>query len=247
MSKSQKQRVALVTGASKNIGRAIAIALADQGCDVVIHAAQDEAGARATLLEVEKRGRQGLIVLGDLKDPAVPQKIIEQLKDRFSQLDILINNAALRPETPFAELRYEQWREVMALGLDAVFLMSQAALPLLLKSDQASIVNIGGLTAHTGAKHRAHVITAKAGVVGLTRALAHELSPEGVMVNCIAPGLINTRRETDAPHHHASRTNLVNRRGEPEEVADAVAYLCGPAGRYITGQTIHINGGAYLG
>lgn len=246
MNTNGRQRVALVTGASKNIGRAIAIALAEQGCDVAIHTARDEAGANFTLQEVEKRGQKGLVLLGDLTDPVTAPQLVDQISNRFQQLDILVNNAAIRPETPFAELRYEQWREVMALCLDAVFLMSQAALPLLLHSEQAAIINIGGLTAHTGAKHRAHVIAAKAGVVGLTRALAHELSPEGVMVNCIAPGLINTRRETEAPNHHASRSNLANRRGEPEEVADAVAYLTGPGGRYITGQTLHVNGGAYL-
>ncbi len=246
MNTTKRQRVALVTGASKNIGRAIAIALAEQGCDVAIHAARDEVGATHTLQEVEKRGQKGLVLLGDLTDPAMASQLVEQIGNHFQQLDILVNNAALRPETPFAELRYEQWREVMALCLDAVFLMSQAALPLLQQSEQAAIINIGGLTAHTGAKHRAHVIAAKAGVVGLTRALAHELSPDGIMVNCIAPGLINTRRDTEAPNHHASRSNLVNRRGEPEEVAEAVAYLAGPGGRYITGQTIHVNGGAYL-
>lgn len=243
----QSKRVALVTGASKNIGRAIALALADQGCDLVIHTGTDREGLEETRQQLAAKGRAALALLGDLTEIATASSLIEQVSAQYGKLDILVNNAALRPETPFADLSYKQWREVMALGLDAPFLLSQAALPLLLKSEQASIVNIGGLTAHTGAKHRAHVIAAKSGLVGLTKALAHELSPQGIMVNCIAPGLINTARQTgQSPHHHASRTTLVERRGEPEEVAQAVAYLCSKQARYITGQTIHINGGAYL-
>jgi 3-oxoacyl-[acyl-carrier protein] reductase len=239
--------VALVTGASKNIGRAIALALAEQGCDLVIHTGSDREGLEATRQLLAAKGSNVLTLLGDLIETGTPSFLIEQISTQFGKLDILINNAALRPETPFAELSYSQWREVMALCLDAPFLLSQAALPLLLKSKQARIINIGGLTAYTGAKNRAHVIAAKSGLAGLTRALAHELSPQGIMVNCVAPGLINTaRQEGHSPHHHASRTTLVERRGEPEEVAQAVAYLCSEQARYITGQTIHINGGAYL-
>jgi len=243
---SEPARVALVSGASKNIGRAIALALARQGCHLAIHAAQDRKGAEETRKLVEAEGLEATIVLGDLTQAETAKQLVEQVRERFGCLDILVNNAAVRPETPFAELTYEEWRQVMAVCLDAAFLLSQAALPLLLESKQGSIVNIGGLTAHTGAMNRAHVISAKAGLLGLTKALAHELSPQGVTVNCVAPGLINTVREGSEPQHHDSRTNLVKRRGEPEEVAAAVAYLCGSSGRYITGQTIHVNGGAFL-
>ena len=107
-------------------------------------------------------------------------------------------------------------------------------------------MTIGGLTGHTGATNRAHVIAAKAGIAGLTKALAHDLANDGITVNCVAPGLIETVREGAAPHHHASRTNPLGRRGTPEEVAAAVRMLCGPKARYITGQTVHVNGGALM-
>jgi 3-oxoacyl-[acyl-carrier protein] reductase len=134
----------------------------------------------------------------------------------------------------------------MAISLDSVFLLAQAALPALRRSNQAAIVAIGGLTGHSGAAHRAHVIAAKAGVAGLVKALAHDLAPDGITVNCVAPGLIETRRDGAAPQHHATRTNPLGRRGRPEDVAAAVRMLCDPGARYITGQTLHVNGGALM-
>ena len=240
-------RVALVTGASRNIGRAIANALAGNGNDIVVHAAQNKAEAEQTLKQIESYGVNGMVVLGDLSDPDTAARIIKEVIDKFGRLDILVNNAAIRPESPIAGLSYAEWRRVMGVCLDAVFLMSQAALEPLRQSGQGSIINIGGLTAHTGATNRAHVVSAKAGVVGFTKALAHELSTEGITVNCVVPGLIDTvRDENNKPHHHATRTNLLGRRGQPEEIAEAIVFLAGPSARYITGQTLHINGGAHL-
>ena len=244
-----KDRVALVTGASRNIGRAIAVALASRGADVIVHVATDTSAGAETVAAVEAEGRKAVLVSGDLSEPATAARVVAEGVEHFGRLDIVVNNAAIRPEAAFADLTYADWRKVMGIALDAVFLVSQAALPHLLKSDQAAIVNLGGLTGHTGAAHRAHVITAKAGVVGLTKALAHELSPEGITINCVAPGLIETKRianEGAAPKHHDSRKTLVGRRGRPEEVAEAVAYLAGPAARYVTGETLHVNGGVYL-
>ena len=242
-------RVALVTGASRNIGRAIAVALASRGADIVVHVGRDRAAGEETVAAVLKEGREAKLVAGDLADPETAARVVGEAATAFGRLDIVVNNAAIRPEAPFGEISFADWRQVMGVALDAVFLVSQAALPHLAKSDQAAIVNLGGLTGHTGAAHRAHVVTAKAGVVGLTKAMAHELSPQGITVNCVSPGLIETARvatEGKAPKHHDSRTNLVGRRGRPEDVAEAVAYLCGPAGRYVTGETLHVNGGAYL-
>jgi len=244
---TNSNRVALVTGASRNIGRAIALALAKTGTNVVVHAAQAQAEAAETLKQLESHGVKGMLTLGDLSDPDIATRIMSEIIAHFGRLDILVNNAAIRPETPIADISYTEWRKVMGVCLDAVFLMSQAAMKPLGQSEQGSIINIGGLTAHTGASNRAHVISAKAGVVGFTKALACELSPEGITVNCIAPGLIDTvRDDKNKPHHHATRTNLLGRRGQPEEIAEAVVFLAGPSARYITGQTIHINGGAYL-
>lgn len=246
-SKDLTGRVALVTGASRNIGRAIACALAREGADVVVHAARDRDAASETVRLVQACGVKSILTLGDLSNPDTAPRIINQIHTEFGRLDMLINNAAIRPETAFAEMTYNDWRSVMGICLDAVFLTTHAALSYIKKSDRGCIINIGGLTGHTGAAHRAHVITAKAGIVGFTKALAHELSEKGITVNCVSPGLIDTvRNDAKAPAHHATTNNLVKRRGKPEEVADAIAFLCSRQARYITGQTIHVNGGAYL-
>lgn len=239
-------RAALVTGASRNIGRAIALALARRGTDVAVHVAQDTVAGEETAALIRDAGRRAVVLSGDLSEPPAARRVVAEAAEALGRLDIVVNNAAIRPEAAFPDLTYDDWRSVMGVTLDAVFLVSQAALPYLQASDAAAIVNLGGLTGHTGAPHRAHVITAKAAVVGLTKALAHELSPTGVTVNCVSPGLIETARRGEAPNHHDSRTNLVGRRGRPQEVAEAVAFLCSPAARYITGETLHVNGGAYL-
>ncbi len=245
--KDLKDRLVLVTGASRNIGRAIACALAREGANVVVHAAQERKAASETVRLVEQCGVKALLTMGDLSDPATAPRIIQEIIAEFGRLDMLVNNAAVRPEIPFAEMSYKDWRQVMGVCLDAAFLTTHAALSHLQLSDRGCIINIGGLTGHTGAANRAHVIAAKAGIVGFTKALAHELSAKGITVNCVSPGLIDTlRADGTSPHHHASTKNLLGRRGKPEEVAEAIVYLCSEGARYITGQTIHVNGGAFL-
>jgi 3-oxoacyl-[acyl-carrier protein] reductase len=160
-----------------------------------------------------------------------------------------VNNAALRREQPLDQMSLEAWREILSVVLDGAFICAKACLPHLKRSGGGSIVNIGGLSASTGAKHRAHVVTAKAGIEGFTRALAHDLAADQITVNCISPGLIDTVREAGKPEpqHHQTHGTLVGRLGASEEIASAVRFLCGPSSRYITGQVIHVNGGAFLG
>jgi 3-oxoacyl-[acyl-carrier protein] reductase len=144
----------------------------------------------------------------------------------------------------------EEWRRIMTVTLDGAFNCVQAALPALRKADHGRIINIGGMTGHTGAAQRVHVVTAKAGLAGFTRALAHELGPDGITVNCVVPGLIETARGASSggtPQHRRVHKSLVTVPGQPDDVAAMVAHLCGPGGRFITGQTIHVNGGAFLG
>ena len=154
--------------------------------------------------------------------------------------------AWIRPSLDFETLDYQEWRDIIATILDGAYLCAHAALPHLIAAGGGSIVNIGGLSSFTGAARRAHIIAAKAGLVGLTRALAHDLAPHGVTVNCVAPGLIDTARRGPEPSHHATHDTLMRRRGRPEEIAGVVRFLCGPDARYITGQTLHANGGAFL-
>jgi 3-oxoacyl-[acyl-carrier protein] reductase len=241
-------RVALVTGASRNIGRAIALELAAAGAHVVINALSARADAEAVAAEI---GPCAMVAMADVTDRAAVDAMIAAVRARFGRLDILVNNAAVRGEVPFAELDHATWSRILSICLDGAFHCTQAALPLLKEAGGATVVNIGGLTAHTGAVERTHVVTAKAGLVGMTRALAHELAGFGITVNNVAPGMMDTKRGVSAgnqqPRHHATQQTLLGRRGHPDEIAATVRWLAGPGGRFVTGQVIHVNGGAYLG
>jgi 3-oxoacyl-[acyl-carrier protein] reductase len=239
-------RVALVTGASRNIGSAIAMALAEGGAAVMLAAHRDRTALDEAVAEIEAKGGRAAGVLGDLTRPGDVETVVAAAISAFGGIDILVNNAAVRNETPIDQLTLETWRGVMALALDAPFLTVKAALEPLSRSGHGAIVNIGGLTAYTGARHRAHVIAAKSGLDGLTRALAHDLAERNITVNLVSPGLMDTARAGPEPRHHATAANLAGRRGMPGEVAAMVRFLCGPAARYITGQALHVNGGAYL-
>jgi 3-oxoacyl-[acyl-carrier protein] reductase len=242
-------KVAIVTGAGRNIGRAIALALADGGASVVVNVRSNRAEAEAVAREIEAMGGKALVHIGDVADAASVQAMADAAVNQFGRIDILVNNAALRREKPFAEMSYAEWREILDVTLDGAFYSVKACLPALKQSGASAIVNIGGLSAHTGAKNRAHVVTAKAGLVGFTRALAHDFASDGITVNCVVPGLIGTPRPKDKPEpaHHLTHQTISGARGKPEDVAALVRFLCGPAARYVNGQAIHANGGAYLG
>jgi 3-oxoacyl-[acyl-carrier protein] reductase len=239
-------RVAIVTGSARNIGRAIARALADAGAAVVINARSSGADADAVVREVREAGGQAVAKIADVGHPEAAATLIDAAIAAFGRLDILVNNAAVRREIDFERLDYQEWRSITATILDGAYLCAHAAAPHLIAAGGGSIVNIGGLSSYTGAARRAHVIAAKAGLVGLTRALAHDLAPHRITVNCVAPGLIDTERRGPEPAHHAKHATLVGRRGTPEEVAAVVRFLCGPEARYITGQTLHANGGVFM-
>jgi 3-oxoacyl-[acyl-carrier protein] reductase len=242
-------RVALVTGSARNIGRAIAVALARSGAAVMVNARTSREEAEHVVAEIRAAGGRAAVRLADVSQPAQAADLVAATVAELGGLDILVNNASVRKERAFAELDYEQWREIVGVTLDGAYVCCHAALPHLVASGRGVVINIGGLSAHTGSAGRAHVVAAKAGLVGLTRALAHDLAPQGITVNCVAPGLIATARDSAAasPAHHAKHKTLAGRNGEPEEVASLVRFLCGPEARYITGQVIHANGGAYLG
>jgi 3-oxoacyl-[acyl-carrier protein] reductase len=239
-------RVAIVTGAGKNIGRAIALALADGGAKVAVNGRSDRGSVDAVVAAIAAKGGEALAVMADVSDEAAVAGLVAAVVERFGRIDVLVNNAAIRPEKPLAQLSYSDFRAVTSVILDGAFLTAKAALPHLERSGAGAIVNIGGMAAHTGAKGRPHVIAAKAGLVGLTKGLAHDLAGAGVTVNCVAPGIIATVREGPVPQHHMLAKTLVGRQGLPEEIAAAVRFLVGPGARYITGQTLHVNGGTYL-
>ncbi len=242
-------RVALVTGAGRNIGRAIALALAEAGAGVVVNGRSNTQAVDGVVREIEARGGNALAAMADVADEAAVARMIAATADRFGRIDVLVNNAAGRPEQPFESISLADWRGVLATVLDGAFLVAKAALPHLRKGGAGAIVNIGGVSGHIGTKGRAHVVTAKAGLIGLTRALAHDLAADGITVNCVVPGLIDTARDPhrQLPHHHSVSRTLTGRLGTPDDIAALVRFLAGPEARYITGQTLHVNGGMYLG
>jgi NAD(P)-dependent dehydrogenase (short-subunit alcohol dehydrogenase family) len=249
MTKELAGKVAVVTGAGRNIGRAIALRLAEGGASVLINARSNRSEAEAVAREIETAGGKAVVHLGDVADAKAVQAMADAAVGAFGRIDILVNNAALRREKSFAEMDYAEWREILDVTLDGTFHCIRACLPALQRSGAGAIVNIGGLSAHTGARNRAHVVTAKAGIVGLTRALANDLATDGIIVNCVVPGFIGTPGSKDKPEpaHHLTHSTISGARGKPEDVAAMVRFLCGPAARYITGQAIHANGGAYFG
>jgi 3-oxoacyl-[acyl-carrier protein] reductase len=242
-------KVAIVTGAGRNIGRAIALTLAGGGASVLVNARANRTEAEAVAHEIVSGGGKAMSFVGDVADAAAMQAMAEAALSSFGRIDILVNNAALRREKPFAEMDYREWRQILDVTLDGAFHCTRACLSALRSSGSGTIVNIGGLSAHTGARDRAHVVTAKAGIVGFTRALANDLAADGITVNCVVPGLIGTPGAKDKPEpaHHLIHQTITGERGKPDDVAAVVRFLCGPAARYITGQAIHANGGAYLG
>jgi 3-oxoacyl-[acyl-carrier protein] reductase len=246
-----KGKVALVTGAGRNIGRAIALALADAGAKVAVNVRASRDEGQSVVDEIAARGSEALLIAADVTQRADVDAMIAAIAKHFGRLDIVVNNAAIRHEVAFAELPYDDWRAAQAVCVDGAFHCTQAALPLLRASASGAVINIGGMTAHTGASRRAHVVTAKAALGGLTRALAHELAEFGITVNCVSPGMMDTVRKSSSasaqPVHHAVDKTLLGRRGHPDEIGGAVVWLAGPGGRFVTGQTLHINGGAYLG
>jgi 3-oxoacyl-[acyl-carrier protein] reductase len=248
MSGELQGKVVLVTGAARNIGRAIALAFADAGAAVVVNTRSSREEAEGVAREIESRGGKALVCLADVTDEQAFAGMARQAAERFGRLDFLVNNAAVRDVTPIDEIDLATFRRITGIILDGAFIGVKACLPYLRKSDAAAIVNIGGMSGHTGAAGRPHVISAKLGLVGLTRALAHDLAPDAITVNCVVPGLIATRRGASSglktAHLHAP---LLQRRGTSDDVAAAVRFLCGPAARSITGQELHINAGAYLG
>lgn len=240
-------KVAIVTGAGRNIGRAIALALAEAGAAVAVVVRSKRAEADAVVKEIEGKGGKAFPLLADIADPRTVQAMADAALKKFGRIDILVNNAALRREKAIDDMTYAEWREVLDVTLDGAFHCVKACLPALKKSGGA-IVNIGGMSAHIGSKHRVHVTTAKLGLVGFTRGLAHDLAGDKITVNCVVPGAIDTPRAGGPkPAHHLTHGTITGERGRPEDVAAMVLYLCGPSARFITGQALHVSGGAYLG
>ena len=237
-------RVAVVTGAGRNIGRAIARSLAAGGASVVVCARSSVSDAEETASLIAEAGGDAKVVLGDLTEPEDVERLMAEVSEHYSQLDVLVNNAAVRYETPLLEMSYEEWRTVLGIGLDSAFLCTKAALPLMLSAAGGSIINLGGQTGHDPIPDRAHVIAAKGGLAAFTKAVAVEFADRNITVNCVVPGSIDTTRA--GGKSPMRQMPPAGRRGTVWEIAAMVRMLAGPDGRYITGQSIHVNGGGYM-
>ena len=238
-------QVAIVTGSVRRIGKAMAAALARDGAAVVIHARSSREEAQAAAKEIEASGGRALVQLADVTDEAAVTRMVDAVMSAFGRVDILVNNAADRGEAPFLEMSLAEWRKLTGIILDGAFLCSRAVLPHMVARGHGRIINIGGVSAHLGASGRAHIGAAKAGLIGFTRALALEFAQKGVTVNCVVPGRIGGERSATSGKG-ISHQPPVGREGRAEEVAEIVRTLCQPSGGYITGQTIHVNGGLYM-
>lgn len=240
-------KVALVTGSSRNIGRAIALEFARHGAAVVINARTSEEEAKSTAKEVAALGVKTLSVLADVGDENQVQTMVKKVLDEFGTIDILVNNTGLRRSRALTEMSTEEWRSVLAVNLDGPFFCSRAVVPNMLATGSGRIVNISGLNAFIGRTQWAHVCASKMGAIGLTKALAIELATEKITVNHIVPGPIDTTHGTSSDMERTARriaTVPQGRLGLPEEIANTCVFLASDAASFITGQTIHVNGGA---
>jgi 3-oxoacyl-[acyl-carrier protein] reductase len=245
MSKELEGKVALVTGAGRNIGRSIALELAKGGASVAVNTRASREGVENVVREIREAGSRAEVFMADVADPAGVQAMVDGVIERFGRLDILVLNAAYRNDLPFIEMTLEEWRRAMSITLDGSFICIKAALPHLIKAGGGSILTFAGGRALYSAPHRAHVAASKFGVVGLTRVLAKELGEHNIRVNCVSPGPIATVSRAGYRKTGAEEIPL-GRHGAPEEVAATVRFLCSPGGAYITGQTIHVNGGTLM-
>jgi 3-oxoacyl-[acyl-carrier protein] reductase len=236
-------KVALVTGASRGIGRAIAVALARAGCDVALNYRDREQDAESAAHEIRAGGRRALAIRADVSQSTQVHESVRAIQQRLGPIDILVNNAGIARVQRIEEIREEDWNETLAVNLTSCFLVTQAALPGMRARRWGRIVNISSVAAQAGSIVGPHYAASKAGMLGLTRAYAKSLAREGITVNAIAPALIETDMVTANPN---ARPDLipVGRFGAVDEVADVVVMLA--ANAYITGQTINVNGGWFM-
>jgi 3-oxoacyl-[acyl-carrier protein] reductase len=240
-------RVALVTGAGRNIGRGIALMLARDGATVLVNGRADHAAVEAVVREIASDGGKASAAMGDISDPAVAPRLAAQA-EALGGVDILVSNAGLRRQTSFLDMSFAEWREILSVALDGAFLLGKAFIPqMVAKGQGGAFVAMSGVSTHVGTPNRCHVSASKAGLEGLMRALAVELAPHNITCNALSPGAIDTARAASAgPRPVAGRPIPLKRFGTIEEIAAMVRLLVGPEGRFITGQTLHVNGGEFL-
>lgn len=249
MQKNLEGKVALVTGGSRGIGRAICLKLASQGAHVYVNYASNSGAADETAAGCVKAGGSADCLGFDVADSAAVDSAIDSIKEKLGRLDILVNNAGVSRDGLFIRMRDEDWQQTLNINLNGSFYCARAAARLMIKARQGAIVNISSIVGEMGNAGQAAYVASKAGLIGLTKALARELASRTVTVNAVTPGFISTDM-TEALDEKVRDEHLkmipLARYGEPEEVAALVSFLSGPEARYITGQVFGINGGMYI-
>ena len=246
------EEVAWVTGSSTGIGRAVALALAERGCRVVVHYNRSEDEAREVVERISSSGGEAMLVGGDVADAGEVGRMAREIEDRYGRLDVLVNNAgSLIERRSFSEMTEDLWDRVMEVNLKSVFLCSQAVLPTMKRQGEGRIINVTSVAARNGGgPGSAAYAAAKGGVSTLTRAMAKELVSENILVNGVAPGVITTPfHERFTPPEIRERMTAgipIGREGTPGEVAGTVVFLASPAADYLVGEIIEVNGGQLM-
>jgi len=241
-----KDRKALVTGASRGIGRAIAVGLAKEGCDVAVNYHSSGKQARDVVKEIKGLGREAIDVKADVASEADVAKMAKTVKGSLGPIDILVNNAGVHQHLKFWELSIKDWNDVIQVNLTGPLIVTQAFVEDMKESEQGTIVNISSIIGLTGTDHEVHYAASKAGILGMTKSMALELGPYGITVNAVAPGWIDTDMTADftGPEADEFLSKLpISRVGRPEEIAGAVVFLASKDAAWMTGSTIHVNGG----
>lgn len=240
--------VALVTGATRGIGRAILQTLAGQGA-TVIGTATSEAGTQTIAAELASQGWRGAAKILNVADAASIDQVVEQIASEFGPISILVNNAAITRDNLLMRMKDEEWDEIIATNLTSVFRLSRACLRGMMKARRGRIINVSSIVGAMGNAGQTNYAAAKSGVIGFTKALAREVASRNITVNAVAPGFIDTDMTRGLPD--AQKTALLQsiplgRLGSAEEIAACVGFLAAPGAAYITGQTLHVNGGMYM-
>ena len=235
---------AIVTGSTGVVGQAIAMNLADAGAAVVINAKTSRKAANAVVKKISDEGGRAIAHLADVTKPEQVETMVANTVETFGRLDILVNNVGPPSSGSVTDIGYDEWRDIMAVKLDSAFFCIKASVPHLAQHGKGVIINIGASSAHVGNANRAADVTAKMGLAGLTGALAVELAPQNITVNCVAPGRIARPGQTSP--HFQTRPTPMGREGTTKEFSETIRFLCGPGSRFTTGQTLHVNGGWYI-